>query len=171
MGLTPEQQKLAEAASELVPVCIAVFLRRLPCIRAVAQVCDLESAAYVACCKAARTYDPTKGVGISAYFSVAIRNAMLREVQKEIKSQAHSIKRIPLEEIYNRAPVRKPKADAAMPAMLQLTDEEREWIEEFVFDGKSFRAFGRTAGCDPRTAKKQLKSHLDRLKDLLDEQP
>jgi DNA-directed RNA polymerase specialized sigma24 family protein len=171
MGLTPEQQKLAETAAELVPVCIAVFMRRLPCIRAVAQVCDLESAAYVACCKAARTYDPSRGVGVSAYFSVAIRNAMLREVQKEIKSQAHSIRRIPLSEIYNRAPVKKPKADAAMPAMLQLTDEERAWIESWVFDGTSFRAFGREHDCDPRTAKKTLKSHLDRLKDLLDEQP
>lgn len=171
MSLTPEQQKLAEEAAKLVPVCIAVFLRRLPCLRSVAQICDLESAAYVACCKAARTFDPTKGVGISAYFSVAIRNAMLREVQKEIKSQSHSIRRIPLEEIYNRAPVKQPKAEAAMPAMLHLTDEEREWIEEFVFDGKSFRAFGRKAGCAPRTAKKMLKGHLDRLKDLLDEQP
>lgn len=171
MGLTPEQQKLAEEAAKLVPICINVFLRRLPCIREVAQVCDLESAAYVACCKAARTYDPGKGVGISAYFSVAIRNAMLREVQKEIKTQAHSIKRIPLEEIYNRAPPKRPKAESAMPAMLHLTDEEREWIESFVFDGTSFRAFGRMSDCDPRTAKKVLKGYLDRLRDLMDEQP
>jgi RNA polymerase sigma factor (sigma-70 family) len=169
--LTPEQQELAEKASKLVPVCISVFLKQLPCLRAVAQCCDLESAAYVACCKAAKTYDPTRGVGISAYFSVAIRNAMLREVQKEIKSQAHSIKRIPLDEVYNRAPPKKVKADAALPAMLNLTDQEREWIESWVFEGTSFRAFGRSAGCDPRTAKKRLKSHLDRLKGFLDEQP
>lgn len=169
--LTPEQQALAEEAAKLVPVCIKAFLRNLPCLRAVAQLCDLESAAYVACCKAAKTYDRTRGVGISAYFSVAIRNAMLREVQKEIKSQSHSIKRIPLDEVYNRAPPKRPKADSALPAMLQLTDEERDWIESFVFDGTSFRAFGRKAGCDPRTAKKRLKSHLDRLRQEFDEQP
>lgn len=169
--LTPEQQSLAEEAAKLVPVCISAFLRQLPCLRAVAQLCDLESAAYVACCKAARTYDPSRGVGISAYFSVAIRNAMLREVQKEIKTRAHSIQRIPLSEIHNREPPKKTEADVAIPAMMQLSDEEREWIESFVFDGKSFRAFGRTAGCDPRTAKKMLKSHLDRLRGMVDEQP
>ena len=96
---------------------------------------------------------------------------MLREVQKEIKTQAHSIQRISLDEIYNRAPPKRPKAESAMPAMLQLTEEERDWIESFVFDGASFRAFGRKAGCDPRTAKKRLKSHLDRLRKEFDEQP
>lgn len=169
--LTPEQQALAEEASKLVPVCLAIFLRKLPCLRPIAKTCDLESAAYVACCKAARTYDPGRGVGISAYFSVAIRNAMLREVQKEIKSRAHSIQRIPLSEIYDRQPPKREQADVAMPAMLTLTQEERDWIESFVFDGMSFRAFGREEGCDPRTAKKRIKSHLDRLRDAVEEQP
>lgn len=170
-GLTPEQQAIAEEASRLVPICVAMFIKKLPCLRPIAQVCDLESAAYMACVKAARTYDPMRGVGISAYFSVAMRNAMLREVQKEVRSQAHSIKRISLDEIYRRSPPKKPKADAALPAMLSLTDEEREWIEAFVFDGTSFRAFGRMANCDPRTAKKRLRSHLDRLRGQIDEQP
>ena len=169
--LTPEQQALAEEASKLVPVCLAIFLKRLPCLRPIAKTCDLESAAYVACCKAARTYDKSRGVGISAYFSVAIRNAMLREVQKEIKSQAHSIKRIALEEIYDRQPPRREHADVAMPAMLTLTDEERNWIESYVFEGMSFRAFGREAGCDPRTAKKIILSRLDKLRDAAEDQP
>ena len=169
--LTPEQQSLAEEAAKLVPVCISVFLRKLPCLRAVAQLCDLESAAYVACCKAARTYDPTRGVGISAYFSVAIRNAMLREVQKEIRTQAHSIQRISLDEATRRQTPKRTKSDEAMPAMLNLSKEERDWIESWVFDGTSFRAFGRQAGCDPRTAKKTLKSYLDRLRTEMEEQP
>jgi RNA polymerase sigma factor (sigma-70 family) len=171
MSLTPEQQALAEEAAKLVPVCIRVFLRHMPCLRPVAQVCDLESAAYVACCKAARTYDPGRGVGVSAYFSVAIRNAMLREVQKEIKTQAHSIKRISLDEAGRRQPPKREASEAAMPAMLKLTDEERDWIESFVFDGTSFRAFGRQAECDPRTAKKLLKSRMNKLRDLVEDEP
>lgn len=162
---------MAEEAAKLVPVCIRVFLRHMPCLRPVAQVCDLESAAYVACCKAARTYDPGRGVGVSAYFSVAIRNAMLREVQKEIKTQAHSIKRISLDEAGRRQPPKREASEAAMPAMLKLTDEERDWIESFVFDGTSFRAFGRQAECDPRTAKKLLKSRMNKLRDLVEDEP
>lgn len=171
MSLTPEQQALAEEAAKLVPVCIKVFLRQLPCLRAIAQVSDLESAAYVACCKAARTYDPTRGVGVSAYFSVAIRNAMLREVQREIKSRAHSIQRISIEEAGRRQPPKREALEAALPALLELTEEERDWIESAVFDGTSFRAFGRRASCDPRTAKRLLKSYLAKLKDLVEDQP
>lgn len=170
MRLTPEQQALAEEAAKLVPICLKVFLRAMPCLRQVAVSCDLESAAYVACCKAARTYDPNRGVGVSAYFSVAIRNAMLREVQREIKTQSHSIKRISLDEAGRRQPPKREVSEAAMPAMLQLTEEERDWIESFVFDGTSFRAFGRQSGCDPRTAKKLLMSRLDKLRDLVDDE-
>lgn len=169
--LNERERALAEEASKLVPVCVRVFCAQLPCLRQIARVCDLESAAYLACCKAARTYDPERGVGISAYFSVAIRNAMLREVQKEIRTQAHSIRRISLEEAQRREVAAAGPAEEAIPALMQLTDEEREWIENFVFEGKSLRAFGRSAKCDPRTAKKLLKSHLARLKKLIEDQP
>lgn len=171
MPLNKRQQALAEEAARLVPVCIAAFLRAMPCLKPVAQNCDLESAAYLACCKAAKTYDPKRGVGVSAYFSVAIRNGMLREVQKELKTRSYSVERISLEEAWRRQPPKREAPDAALPAMLKLTEEERAWIEDFVFDGASFRAFGRRASCDPRTAKKRLKSHLAKLKDLVDDQP
>jgi len=169
--LTPEQQQTAQEAMKLVPVCIRTFLKAMPCIRQVAECCDLESAAYVAVCKAARTYDPARGVGLSAYFSVAIKNGMLREVQKEIRTQAHSIKRIPLEEIHRRQPPKREQGESVLPALLQLTEEERDWIERYVFEGASFRAFGRQTGRDPRTAKKILKSHLDKLRAAVEEQP
>jgi len=169
--LTPEQQKVAEEAIKLVPVCIRTFLKAMPCIRQVAECCDLEGAAYFACCKAAKTYDPNRGVGLSAYFSVAIRNMMLQEVQKEIRSQAHSIKRIPLEEIHRRQPPKREQGEQALPALLELTEEERDWIEQYVFEGTSFRSFGRQSGKDPRTAKKMLKSRLDKLRTAVEQRP
>jgi DNA-directed RNA polymerase specialized sigma subunit len=169
--LTPEQQAIAEQAMKLVPVCVRTFLKNMPCIRQVAECCDLESAAYFACCRAARTYDPTRGVGLSAYFSVAIKNGMLQEVQKELKSQSHSIKRIPLDEIHRRQPPKREQGEQALPALLELAEDEREWIEQNVFEGASFRAFGRQTGRDPRTAKKILKSHLDKLKTAVERRP
>lgn len=169
--LTPEQQKVAEEAMKLVPVCVRTFLKAMPCIRQVAECCDLEGAAYYACCRAAKTYDPNRGVGVSAYFSVAIKNMMLQEVQKEIRSQAHSIKRIPLEEIYRRQPPKREQGEQALPALLELTEEERDWIEQYVFEGASFRSFGRQSGRDPRTAKKILKSRLDKLRNAVEQRP
>jgi DNA-directed RNA polymerase sigma subunit (sigma70/sigma32) len=173
--LTPEQQAVAEEAMKIVPSVIRAFMKNMPCIKQVAQHCDLESAAYVACCKAAKTYDKSKGIGISAYFSVAIRNQMLKEVKKELKSNAHSIMRIPLEQIHDREPPKREASPTAMPSLLQLTERERDWVERFVFDGQnrggSFRAFGREAGMDHRAAKKLLLSVLDRLRSLADDHP
>jgi DNA-directed RNA polymerase sigma subunit (sigma70/sigma32) len=173
--LTPEQQAIAEEAMKIVPSCISAFLRNMPCIRKVAQNCDLESAAYMACCKAAKTYDPSKGIGISAYFSVAIRNQILKDVQKELKTNAHSVMRMPLEKIGDLEPPKRQVNPTAMPSLLQLTEQERDWVERWVFDGQnkggSFRAFGREAGMDHRTAKKLLLSVLDRLRELADDHP
>jgi hypothetical protein len=176
MRLTPDQQELAEEAIKLVPACIKAFLNSMPCLREVAKECDLRGAAYMACCRAARTYDKSKGVGISAYFSIAIKNGMLREVQNELKTNAHSIMRIPLEQVYERGqPPKREVSPTAMPAMLTLTEQERDWIERHVFDGPnrggSFRAFGRESGRDCRTAKKMVQSILDKLRLAVEDHP
>jgi len=168
--LTKEQQKVAEQALPLVKVCIASFSRAYPCLRKVAACCDLEGAAYLAVRRAAKTYNPDKA-GISAYFSIAIRNAMLQEVQREMRTQAHSIRRIPLEQVNAREPPKEGQPAVALAALLELTEEERDWIERWVFDGTSFRAFGRESGRDPRTAKKILKARLMKLKDRIEDQP
>lgn len=162
--LTPDQQRLVEEAVKMVPVCLNVFLKCMPCLRSVAESCDLESAAYLACCKAAVTFDPARHEHFSTYFSVAIKNGMLREVQNEMKSQSHSILRVSLDQAQKRQPPKSPPSTAAVNSLLKLTEEERSWIERHVFDGTSFRAFGRESGCDHRTAKKRLKSRLDKLR-------
>ena len=166
--LTPAQQDLAAQAAKLIPVCLKAFYFGFPCLRPVAELCDLESSAMLAVCKAARTYDPGKS-GLSAYFSVAIKHACLREVQKEIKSQAHSHYRQPMQSVDLRvAKVVKTSNGEVFKAMNNgLTDTERQWIEEYVFDKTSFRAFGRKYGRDPRTAKRLLMSHLDKLRQLI----
>jgi DNA-directed RNA polymerase specialized sigma24 family protein len=164
MRLTPEQQAVAEQAIGLIPACMNAFRRNFPCLREVASLCDLESAAHLACCKAARTYKPEK-CGISAYFSVAIRNAFLKEIQKEIKSQSGSIYRISLQQAEQRSAPEKPETEAALPALQEMPDEIRAWIESYVFDGGNFSVLGRKHGVHRRTAKKRLMSYLDKLRE------
>lgn len=169
--LTPDQQKLVEEAVKMVPVCLNVFLKCMPCLRPVAESCDLESAAYLACCKAAVTFDQSRPEYFSTYFSVAIKNGMLREVQNEMKTHSHSIMRVSLEQAQKRQPPKSPPSDAAVNSLMRLTEDERSWIERFVFDGTSFRAFGREADCDHRTAKKRLMSRLDKLRQAYEDDP
>ena len=57
--LDDKQQKLVEDSLHIVPKVITAFVKKYACLREVARCCDLESAAYLALCTAARTYDPT----------------------------------------------------------------------------------------------------------------
>lgn len=169
--LTPEQQAIAEEAVRLIRPVYVAFHRRMPCLRAMMKVCDLEGAAQLAVCKAAKTYDPERGVGVSAYFSVAIKNAFLREIEREMKSMAHSIRRIPIEEVDMRATPKMPVNEAAMPALLKLTDEDRAWIESYVFDGGSFKSLARDHDIDHRFAKRLIKARLGRLRNAVEDEP
>ena len=164
MSLTKEQQEIAETAIGLIPVCMSAFAKNFPCLREIASTCDLESAAQLACCKAARTYDPTR-CGISAYFSIAIRNAFLKEIQREVKSQSHSIYRITLQQAEQRSVPDEPEREAALPALQDMPDDMREWIESYVFGGSNFSLLGRQHGIHRRTAKKILKCYLDKLRE------
>lgn len=168
MSLTEEQRRVAEDAINLIPVCMAAFSRNFPCLREIAKTCDLESAAQLACCKAARTYDPGK-CGVSAYFSVAIKNAFLKEIQKEVRSRSTSIYRITLKQAEQRSQPDRPTFDAALPALQEMPEEIRAWIESYVFDGANFSVLGRQHGMHRRTAKRKLMTYLDKLKDRYDD--
>lgn len=163
--LTKQQQQLAEKAMELVPLCLRDFRNRYPFLREIAAVADLESAALLAVTKASRTYDPSRA-GISAYFSKAIRNACLREIENEIKSRSHSHYRVSFAMLESRQKVEnEPLTDPVMRELQNLSDEDRKIIEERAFDNKSIRAFSREWGISTRQAKKQLMIRLDRLAD------
>lgn len=164
MSLTPEQQDIASQAISLIPDCLRAFNKNFPCLRKIATVCDLESAARLACCNAARTYKPEK-CGISAYFSVAIKNAFLKEIQREMKSRNSSHYRISLQQAEQRSAPELPETEAALPALQDMPEEIREWIEAYVFEGGNFSVLGRKHGVHRRTAKKRIRCYLDRLRD------
>ncbi len=170
--MTAAQQAVAVRAMALIPACLRDFYKRFACLRPVAANCDLEGAAMLAVCTAARTYDEERA-GLSAYFSVAIKNGCLREVQKEIRSQSHSHYRITFEALTQRVKVKnsqvEPSESKVFPTMMAgLTETERNWIESWVFDKTSLRAFGRQSGKDPRTAKRLLLSYLDKCRAVLE---
>ena len=104
---------------------------------------------------------------------MAIKNGCLREVQKEIRSQSHSHYRITFEALTQRVKVKnsqvEPSESKVFPTMMAgLTETERNWIESWVFDKTSLRAFGRQSGKDPRTAKRLLLSYLDKCRAVLE---
>lgn len=174
--LTPDQQRLVEEAIKLVPVCVSVFKRSMPCLREVASRCDLESAGYLACCRAAKTFDPHRGVGISAYFSVAIKHGMLREVQNEIKSRSNSIYRIPFLEQDVRLQVAAKEPSAMSRAIMTLTDEERSLIEKrmsggAVADMRQRREPSSKKKWRAQQARQRLKASLDKLRKAYEDTP
>lgn len=174
--LTPDQQRLVEEAIKLVPVCVSVFKRSMPCLRKVAGRCDLESAAYLACCRAARTFDPNRGVGISAYFSVAIKNGMLHEVQAELKSRSTSIQRIPLTENDLRLQVAARQEGAMSRAFMTLTQEERDLIERrmaggVVNDHRERDKIPSKRKWRAHMTRRKLRASLDKLRKAYDDMP
>jgi len=169
-GLTPEQQQLAKDAAKWVPRYVKLFIDSMPCLRSAASMCDLESAAYLACCNAARTYKPSKG-GPSAYFSVAIKNAMLREIQKEISTGSTSVYRISVEESQRRCPPNTKLREVAMTCLKGMDPEEREWIESYVLEGASIRSLGRRFGLDFRNTEKRLFAILEKLRRAVNDAP
>ena len=166
--MTPDQQTLVEEAIKLVPICVRVFLKSAPGLRGVVRHDDLESAAYLACCKAARTFDRGRGVGVSAYFSVAIRNGMLREIQRELRRRQRNQNQIPMEIAEKERPP-DPAGSDVFASLATLPEEERRWIERHLFEGISLRALGRQSGVSVKTVKKRLLLFLDKVKFVHDD--
>ena len=171
MSLTTDQQRVAEQAVSLIPVCLAAFKRRYSGLRKVADVADLEGAAMLAITKAARTYDPSKA-GISAYFSRAIRNACIREIEREIRSGNHSHFRVSYEAAELRQPPEsEPLASIMWSALEKLSEEDRRILEERFLEKKSYRKFANEWGTNQRAARKQIMIRLDRLANQWRESP
>jgi len=171
--MTPEQQALAEEACKMVPMSVRLFWKHFPCLRNVAKSCDLESAAYLACCRAAITYDPAKA-GMAAYFSVAIRHGMQQEVEREVRSRSHSIDRIPLEWVEKRQEAAEQEDIKAFAALAALDDELREWLEKIALyphQGGSARQYGKAKGVCTKTAGKRIAKEFRKLRRIVDDQP
>jgi RNA polymerase sigma factor (sigma-70 family) len=168
--LTDEQRALAEQALEIVPMAIAAFYRRYPTLRKQVRSIDAESVAYLAICRAARTYDPSQSK-VTTYFSMAIRNAVLKEIDRNRRHRYDSPDRVPMEMAEALAAGGKNLATRLQGAVARLPAKSRRLIHARFYRGLSLREIGEQAGCDPRTIQRRLTAALYVLQRLLDSEP
>lgn len=170
MALTESQQQLAEQAMPIVPKVIAAFGRRYPHLRRQLASIDATSVAYLAICRAARTYDPEQS-RVTTYFSTAIRNAVLKEIDRNRRQRYDSPDRVPMEMAEALAAGGKNVAARLQGAVARLPAKSRRLIHARFYKGLSLREIGEQAGCDPRTIQRRLTAVLYILQRLLDSEP
>lgn len=127
---------------------------------------DAESVAYLAICKAAKTYKPEKAQ-VSAYFSAAIRNALLKELAK---SQRWKCDR--REDVVHALAARQEhrqsqEANRLKLALAMLPDKERQLIASRYYEGKSVSDIAYQTLQNPKTIRLQMKRALALLSELL----
>lgn len=170
MRLTDAQQALAAHALEIVPKALAAFSRRYPTLRKQVRSIDAESVAYLAICRASRTYDPAQSK-VTTYFSMAIRNALLKEIDRNRRHRYDAAERVPMEMAEALAAGGKNLATRLQGAVARLPAKSRRLIHARFYKGLSLREIGEQAGCDPRTIQRRLTAALYILQRLLDSEP
>lgn len=155
---------------EVVPKALAAFARRYPSLRKQLRSIDSESVAYLAICRAARTYDPAQSK-VTTYFSMAIRNAVLKEIDRNRRHRYDAPERVPMEMAEALAAGGKNLATRLQGAVARLPAKSRRLIHARFYKGLSLREIGEQAGCDPRTIQRRLAAALYILQRLLDSEP
>lgn len=155
----------------VVPKVIVAFRCRYPTLRKQLAAIDATSVAYLAICRAAVTYDPAKSK-ITTYFSTAIRNALLKEIDRNRRHRYDSPDRVPMELAEALVTARKYGFSTRIQtAIARLPAKSRTLIHLRFFRGLSLREIGEQAGCDPRTIRRRLAVALERLGTLLQSEP
>jgi RNA polymerase sigma factor (sigma-70 family) len=165
--LSDAQKKYAEQAIALVEPCIAFFIQTYPCLRGVLSEAEMLSAAYYACAAAAKTYDPQRA-GVSAYFSKSIMHELLKSCRREIRSDAQSVYRIPLDEVEQRwrkrpQDDRESRVKAMEQSLAALPSRDRNWITAFV-ECRSMREVSRKTGVPIRRVTREVNASLQVLR-------
>ena len=170
MRLSESQKQLAEQALEVVPKAIIAFRCRYPTLRKQLRSIDAESVAYLAVCRAAATYDPARSK-ITTYFSTAIRNALLKEIDRNRRAKYDSPQRLPLELAEALAIAPPSMSTKLQNAIARLPAKARKLIHLRYYRALSMREIGEQAKCDPRTIRRRLAAALEMLQTLLRSEP
>lgn len=164
--LTPEQQRYVEEAVGIIPVVIASFLRSNPDDKAIATRVDLVGTAQTAVCLAALTYDPEKA-GVSAYFSVAIRRLLVKEIAAR---RRHEARMKAGWEINVDPPSRNPTGRMTK-ALSMLPTEEKQLIEDYYIAGVTLNRLSREQNSHIKTVRKKIRRALEHLRNAEKELP
>jgi RNA polymerase sigma factor (sigma-70 family) len=165
--LTDDQQSVVEQAVAIVPKVISAFRLRYPTLRKQLDAIDSSSVAYLALCRAARTYNPEKS-RITTYFSVAVRNALLREIDRNRAMRYGSAARIPMELAEHLAASKSQSSGKLHCAIARLPPKSRRLIQLRFYKGQSLREIGEQVGCDQRTIRRRLEIALSVLRTILE---
>lgn len=165
--LTPDQQRVVEDAIPVVHKAINAFRCRYPSLqRQLAQI-DATSVGYLAICRAVRTYDHAQSK-VTTYFSTAVRNALLKEIDRNRRARYDSPDRVPLELAEALAVPLSRASGRLHVAIARLPAKSRKLIHARFYKGLSLREIGEHAGCDPRTIRRRLSAALAVLQTILE---
>jgi RNA polymerase sigma factor (sigma-70 family) len=166
MRLTDEQRRLASEAVGIVPAAIAAFRMRYPTLRKQLASIDAESVAYLAVCRASRTYDASRSK-ITTYFSMAVRNALLKELDRNRRARYDSPLRVPMELAEALALARPNHSLRLQAAIARLPAKSRRLLHLRFWRGMSLREMGEHVRINPRTIRLRLDEALETLRSLL----
>lgn len=167
MKLTDEQRQYAEQAMAVVPKAIHAFCCRYPSLRIQVRQIDSAGVAYLAVCRAARTYDPSKSQ-VTTYFSMAVRNALLKEIDRNRRARYDSPQRVPLELAEAVACMSQPLSVRLQVAIARLPSRYRKIVNMRFYRGLSLREIGDSVRCDPRTVRRRIDAALAVLRTLME---
>lgn len=168
--MTKRQRRLAEEAMTIVPVVINAMGRSYPGIRKKIGRIDASSVAYVAICRAAQTYDPSKSK-VTTYFSQAVRNAILKELAKAQRQRYDSPERVSLELAEGAAKPQRSDERMLLAALESLPAQERDLITRRYYGRMSIREIADSTGLAQKAVRARLKNAVEALAGFLGTQP
>lgn len=164
--MTDGERALAEEAMAIVPVVINAMGKSFPGIKKKLKGIDSQSVAYMAICRAAQTYDPSKSK-ITTYFSSAIRNALLKELARSQRLKYDSPDRVPYELAERMAQRQSGRSDMLPAALSVLPAAERRLVASRYYYGMSIREIAVVLQINEKLVRSRLKSAVQTLSQLL----
>lgn len=164
--LTKKQRRLAEDALVIVPKAIQGFCRAYPGIRKKLARIDSVEVANLAVVRAAKTYDKEKSK-VTTYFTMAIFNALLKELAREQRRGLDGPGRLPLESVDDGCPDFMVRKDVRN-AMASIPEEARDMLYSRFFSGKTLEEMASDLGIDRRTVRRRLQAAVSQLSDAWD---
>lgn len=168
--MTKRQRLLAEEAMAIVPVVINAMGRSYPGIRKRIARIDAHSVAYMAICRASKTYNPDKSK-VTTYFSSAIRNAILKELARSQRQRYDSPDRVSLELAESEAKPQRGEARMLPAALEALPAQERSLIASRYYGRMSVREISDSTGLAQKAVRARLKSAVELLAGFLGNPP
>lgn len=161
--LTDEQQAKAEEAMPLIRPSLEYMCRMYPGIRFKLSSMDAESIAALAVCKAARSYDDSKG-SMSGYFGTAIRNEILKSLERDMKDTLDKGGRVPM---FDHLTYTNDHHGPLRVAISTLADEDLVLIRMRYWYCLSYTEIAKQSGYSESTMRRRVATALDLLRNAL----